>query len=276
MVRLPRGQWQFFHPQARRGPDALAYRPGWRGSGQQPIGATPIGAYGGKISGVPLVGGQALGTIAGYPAASGSASSPTAFAVIAGPTFSPGGGSFTVAWTVSLSGTLSAADANNFYLFHNNTQIAQSTNADVAGTYPQTPVPVVLAPGDDLVILAASNNGTPGSVYGGVIAAAGSGSLTLQVAPQGLGTVWYPVQVTASTTTGLTPLGDNSVCNIYLGPAVIPNTLVGTVYNGNGTAALAIPNMSPGQSLVAVWAGANSGDTAAVNVTGTMDALTTG
>jgi hypothetical protein len=102
------------------------------------------------------------------------------------------------------------------------------------------------------------------------------GALTLSTGPQGLGNVWYPVQVNASTTTGLTAAGDNSVCNIYLGPAVNPTTLVGTIYNGNGTAALAIPDMTPGQFLVMQWAGANPGDQAAANVIGTMDALSTG
>jgi hypothetical protein len=104
----------------------------------------------------------------------------------------------------------------------------------------------------------------------------GSGAITLEVGPQGLGNVWYPVQVNASTTTGLTAAGDNSVCNIYLGPAVNPTTLVGTIYNGNGTAALAIPDMTPGQFLVMAWSGANPGDQAAANVIGTMDALSTG
>lgn len=100
----------------------------------------------------------------------------------------------------------------------------------------------------------------------------GSGALTLSIGPQGLGTVWYPVQVTLSTTTG--PL-DTSTALVYLGPLTVPATLVATLYSGNGTAALAIPSMSPGQFLVVAWSGANPGDTAAVNVIGTMDALTT-
>ena len=165
MVRFPAGWGRAFHPQASRGPNGLAYRPGWRGSGMQPTVATPIGAYTGKITGVPLTGGQV-----------------------------------------------------------------------------QAAVP-------------------------------GSGSLRLSVGPSGLGTVWYPVQVTLSTTTG--PL-DTSTALVYLGPLISPTTLVGTVYSGNGTVALAIPDMSPGQTLIISWTGAKSGDTAAANVIGTMDALTTG
>ena len=162
MPRFPPGWGQYFHPQRLKS-NTLAWRPGWQGSGQQPITATPIRAYTGKISGVPLTGGQAQGVIA-------------------------------------------------------------------------------------------------------------SGTLTLTVAPQGLGTIWYPVQVTLSTTTGAL---DTSTALVYLGPAVTPATLVGQLFSGNGTVALAIPNMSPGQSLIIKWTGGHNGDIAAANVIGTMDALTT-
>jgi hypothetical protein len=163
MVRFPAGWGQAFHPQ-RLPSNQLAWRPGWRGTGQQPITPIPITRYRGKITGVPLTGGQAQGVIAG---------------------------------TV----------------------------------------------------------------------------LSLSIGPQGLGTVWYPVQVTLSTATG--PL-DTSTALVYLGPLTTPATLVGTVYSGNGTVALAIPSMSPGQYLVIAWTGAHNGDIAAANVIGTMDALTTG
>lgn len=165
MARFPRGWGQVFHPQ-RGGyrSSQLAWMPGWRGTGMQPIVAVPVTRYRGKITGVPLTGGQALGS-----------------------------------------------------------------------------VPV-------------------------------SGALTLQVGPQGLGTIWYPVQVTISTTTGAL---DTSIALVYLGPSQTPATLVGTVYSGNGTVALAIPDMSPGQTLIVAWTGGTSGDIAAANVIGTMDALTT-
>jgi hypothetical protein len=165
MVRFPRSWKAAFHPQARRGPSGLAYRPGWRGSGMQPITPTPITRYTGRISSIPLTGGQALAIV---PA---------------------------------------------------------------------------------------------------------SGAITLSVGPQGLGTVWYPVQVTLSTTTGAL---DTSTAQVYLGSGNVPNTLVGQVFSGNGTVALAIPDMTPGQSLVVQWAGAHPGDTAAFNIIGTMDALSTG
>jgi hypothetical protein len=97
-----------------------------------------------------------------------------------------------------------------------------------------------------------------------------NGTLTLSVGPQGLGNTWYPVQVTISTTTGPT---DTSTALVYLGSGQVPNQLVATVYSGNGTIALAIPSMAPGQTIIVNWTGAHSGDTGAVNIIGTMDAL---
>jgi hypothetical protein len=111
---------------------------------------------------------------------------------------------------------------------------------------------------------------TGGQVLGTVPA---SGKLTLSVGPQGLGTVWYPAQVTLSTTTGAL---DVSTALCYLGVQGVLNQLVGTVYTGNGTVALAIPSMAPGQLLIVQWTGAHPGDQAAANMTGTMDALSPG
>lgn len=164
MPRFPRGWGQYFHPQ-RLSSNQLAWRPGWQGSGMQPVPPVPISRYGRRITGVPLTGGQAQGVISG------------------------------------------------------------------------------------------------------------GGALSLTIGPSGLGTIWYPVQVTLGTTTGAL---DTSTALVYLGPLVTPATLVGTVYSGNGTVALAIPSLSPGQTLIVKWTGGNSGDIAAVNVIGTMDALTTG
>lgn len=160
MPRWPAG----LHPQrAKYGSSQLAWLPGWRGSGQQPMSRVPVTAYTRRLSGIPLTGGQVQGTIAG-------------------------------------------------------------------------------------------------------------GKLTLSVGPQALGTVWYPVQVTLSTTTGAL---DTSTALVYLGPLVTPATLVGTVFTGNGTVALAIPSMTPGQTIIIAWTGAHNGDTAAANIIGTMDALGT-
>jgi hypothetical protein len=102
------------------------------------------------------------------------------------------------------------------------------------------------------------------------------GTAQVTLGPTGAGVIWYPAQVTVSTTTGTTSGLDTSICNIYLGPAGVPVTLLGTVFGGNGILAAALPNLQGGQYLIAVWTGAHNGDTAAVNITGTMTALDAG
>lgn len=105
----------------------------------------------------------------------------------------------------------------------------------------------------------------------GIVAA--TGKLSLSVGPQGIGNVWYPASLTVQTTSGTS---DGSVCNIYLGPAGVGVTLLGTFYPGqagDGVASFALPSLAPGQYLIASWTGANSGDVATVNVVGTMDSV---
>lgn len=100
------------------------------------------------------------------------------------------------------------------------------------------------------------------------------GAATVTVGPQGLGNIWYPAQITVSTTSGLAG-NDASTCNVYLGAQGVPITLLGTLLPGTGVLGVAVPSMSPGQYLIAIWSGGKTGDVAAVNVVGTMDALTT-
>jgi hypothetical protein len=103
----------------------------------------------------------------------------------------------------------------------------------------------------------------------GTISAAGAA--TLSVGPSGSGNVWYPASCTILTTSGV---NDASTCNIYLGPAGIPVTLLATLYpGGTGTASLAIPSMTPGQYVLAVWSGGKSGDVCSINIVGTMDSV---
>lgn len=231
----------------------------------------PIGAYNQKITGVPLTGGQASGLIPGTTA-SGSIPAPSSFATIAVLTF-PQDGTYTVSWKVSLAGTVSATDANNFQLFLAGvTLIATSVNAAADGTYAQASVQVTTTAGTQL-FLTNPVAGTAGSTYSGTMTASNGQSLTLSVGPQGLGTIWYPAQVTLSTTTGAL---DTSTALVYLGSGGVPTMLVATVFTGNGTAALAIPSMQPGEFIIVTWTNGHAGDTASFNVIGTMDALTTG
>jgi hypothetical protein len=99
-----------------------------------------------------------------------------------------------------------------------------------------------------------------------------SGVLSLSVGPQALGTVWYPAQATIATSTGAL---DTSTALAYVGTGGIATQLVATVYSGNGTIALAVPDMQPGDQLIVAWSGGHPGDVASVNIIGTMDALTT-
>jgi hypothetical protein len=97
------------------------------------------------------------------------------------------------------------------------------------------------------------------------------GAATISVGPQGLGTIWYPQQATISTTTGA---ADASTCQIFLGALGVLTLLAGQSYAGGGdTIALAVPALTPGQLLIAVWAGGHHGDKCTVNIIGTMDAL---
>jgi len=202
VVSVPKAWSGLLHPQAARpSSNGLVYRPGWRGSGQQPISRVPVASYTSVVSGVPLNGGQAQGVI-------GSASG-------------GGGGGGVI--------TDTTGDA-----------IEDTTGSQIEDTTGTTPSP--------------------------------TGTLTLSVGPAGLGTVWYVAQVTISTSTGAL---DTSTAQIYLGPAITPTTLIATIFSGNGTAAVAIPPMTPGQTLICIWTNAHVGDIAAFNVIGTQDARST-
>jgi hypothetical protein len=270
MVRFPPGWRGIVHSQAARAGNKLAWHPGWQGTGQQPIARVPAGRYTQRITGVPLTGGQAQGIISGFPGASGSVTSPAPFTVIWEIEF-PAAGIYTLQWSVTVGGTLAAGDADNMGLGLDGTSIATAVYPDTPGTYPQAAVTFTAAAGSVLALLNI-DAGTAGSVYSGT-ATGVSVPLSLQVGPQGLGVTWYPAQVTLSTSTG--PL-DTATAMLWLGPSQTPTQLVGSVYTGNGTVALAIPSMSPGQVLICQWTGGHPGDQASMNVIGNMDALGTG
>lgn len=223
------------------------------------------------VQGVPLQPANAQATVQGWVGVSGSANAPAAFTNLCQTATIPAG-TYLVAWSVTLSGTLGANDVNNFVLFQGAFGVTPSVNPDVAGTYPQTPVLVnVPAGGGTLQVASGSHAATAGSVYGGAIT--GQATAAVQLGPSGLGNLWYPTQITVATTTGITTGTDTSVCNVYLGPQVSPLTLLGTVYGGNGIVAAALPDIQPGQYLIAEWSSAVLGDTAVMNVQGSMDAL---
>ena len=85
-----------------------------------------------------------------------------------------GVGTYTVTWEVELSGTLAAADANNFLLFQSgtgsNTTIINSQNPAVAGTYAQLSVTITSTSPNNFVKILTNGAATAGSVYTGSIA----------------------------------------------------------------------------------------------------------
>jgi len=94
---------------------------------------------------------------------SGSVTSPGANATITSLT-GLAAGTYQVTWQVELSGTLAAADANNFALKHNGVIVLQSENLAVAGVYPQVTAEIVVAAGDSISITSIAA-GTVGAVY---------------------------------------------------------------------------------------------------------------
>ena len=104
----------------------------------------------------------------GLPYSSGSVTSPGTFQNILFLNVAPG--TYTVSWTVTLAGTLSAADANNFAIYNGTTFIASSLNAGSPGVYPQAPVTFTVTGGaPDIKILSAGATPTTGAVYGAAI-----------------------------------------------------------------------------------------------------------
>lgn len=95
--------------------------------------------------------------------AAGQVTSPAAGATIVQVTGLPAG-DYQVSWNVELSGTLAAADANNFQLLNGVTVILASDNLAVAGVYPQPGV-VITVPASGTVSIQAIALGTVGAVY---------------------------------------------------------------------------------------------------------------
>jgi hypothetical protein len=233
------------------------------------ITAVRVSQFRRQLQGVPLTGGQAIGTVTGYLAATGSVTSPAASQTILTVNAPPG--TYTVPWSVTLAGTLAAADINNFGLYNGNTLVATSVNPDTAGTYVQTPQTfTVTAAAPFIQVKAGAATPTTGAIY---TASLPQNSLpaTISVGPHGLGTTWYPVQCTISSSVGA---ADTSTCAVYLGSQVQQNLQGGQSYAGGGdVVALSVVSMTPGDLLIAVWTGGTPGSQVAVNVQGTQNVL---
>ena len=105
---------------------------------------------------------------------------------------------------------------------------------------------------------------------GGVISA--GGTATVQVAPQGYGTTWYPNQASIATKSGA---ADSSTCTLYLNVIAAGGFQAQSYAGGGDQLGLAVPAMQPGDILYAVWTGGKSGDWCQLLVIGSMDVLIT-
>lgn len=259
----------YWHAQAHRPGNFLLNGPVMR---RPPV--IPVGRYVQPVRGVPLTGGQVQVPVGGFGGATGSGTSVAAFTTLCTTPGTIPAGVYTVAWSVALSGTLGSSDVNNMRLVQVNPLqfIAESVNPAIAGTYPQPPVTISIPAGASLIVSSGPNNATSGAVYTGTIT--GQGVALASVGPQGLGNVWYPAQVNVQTTS---LQNDTSTCQVFLGPAATPVTLLGTIFPGGfGTLAAAVPPLTPGLYLIAQWTGANPRDIASLNVIGTMDSIMPG
>lgn len=138
-------------------------------------------------------------------------------------------GTYTVKWQVELSGTVAAADANNFKVQQGGTFVVGSINQGAVGNFPQ----------DDFeMVLVAGNNVTVRSVAAGTVGAVYSAQLSL-----------IPVDSTdaiVEVQDGNQPLGESSMGNgrsddRWFGPQgvkvhqqilvhIVQGTITGVVY----------------------------------------------
>lgn len=110
-------------------------------------------------------------------AVTGSATSPAAGATIATVTLPQG--TYTVSWSVMLTGTVAAADLDNFGLYVGANLVATSLNGINAGTsYPQPAVVIEVPAGGAALAVKAIGAGTASSVYSATIDAPQTAGLT--------------------------------------------------------------------------------------------------
>ena len=111
--------------------------------------------------------GEAVTVQAAY-AALGGTSGTTAANPAAGTTMAStdlAAGTYQVSWTVQLSGTVAAGDANNFGLYNGTDLVATSVNAAETGSYPQAQAAVTIPAAGATLAIKNINQGTADAVY---------------------------------------------------------------------------------------------------------------
>lgn len=99
-----------------------------------------------------------------------------------------------------------------------------------------------------------------------------SGTVTVQVGPSGLGTVWQVSQAAILTTTGAL---DTSTATLYAGQLGLATVVAAQSYAGGGdSGGLNDAILWPGQYVISTWTGGTAGATATLVVYGKERSLT--
>lgn len=133
----------------------------WSGNQDTFAGKTDIGPCDNLSVGFSAPPGTASTTTTG----TGTATTPGAFQQLASITL-PGPGTWTVTWSLTLSGTPGSADTNNVRLVKNGTVfLVESVNAGAGGTYPQAGYSYTGVTGDVIDLTVGPANANTGAVY---------------------------------------------------------------------------------------------------------------
>lgn len=208
-------------------------------------------------------------TLTSWPTTTGTTTSPASFQII--DSVNIPAGTYTVQWSVALSGTVGAADANNFALFLGNTQLAISVNAGAAGTYAQASV-TFTSPGGSgfgasLNIKTWSGTPTTGATYSATITA-GGGTGTAQLGPSFPRESWRVSVASVSVATGTLEAQCKISQGAYAGQTFIDGTTWGST--GDSTSNFSAP-VYVGSQVFAVWTGGDPGALATLTLTGTRE-----
>lgn len=205
-----------------------------RGEGTRPVtvpattapnSVTPIGSPC-RLMGWSLTAGLGAGK-----QAQGSVTSPGAAASIAAFGTLPAG-EYTLNWTVELSGTIAAAELNNFQANQAGIDLTPSVNPAVAGPYPQPPLQIVIPAGGATLNIKTIAAGTVGAVYSVTATLTGGTPMEASIADSGQVIGESAAQQGFSDTQILTPDGVYVSTSITI--TVLDGTLTGVIYVRDG------------------------------------------
>jgi hypothetical protein len=97
------------------------------------------------------------------------------------------------------------------------------------------------------------------------LSASGAGQVSL--GPAAAGTVWYPAAGSCITSADVSV----PVFQVYLNEVTQSNFVGGSQTGNNDTCSIGAGTLYPGQVLIGVWTGGDSGATATFNISGTQE-----